>query len=131
MLVNKGDENPVDIEFLLHYSSDERRVGILAYAMLAIIIGLNVQGHRATSPLNRIVGASDISTERFRILYRATMQKAIAKPSALLGFPTAFMLTRSRALSKTGNPALALNYISKGNWLSVICTWENKFCKKT
>ena len=131
MFVYKGDENPVDVEFFLHHSPDERRVGILANTMLAIIVGFNVQGHRATSPLNRILGASDLPTERFRILYRPTMQKAIAKPSALLGFPTAFMLTRSWTLSKTGNPALALNYISKGNDLSAFCTRENEYCKKT
>ncbi len=131
VFVYKGDKNPVDIEFFLHHSPDECRVGILANAMLAIIVGFNVQGHRATSPLNRILGASDLPTERFRILYRPTMQKAIAKPSALLGFPTAFMLTRSQALSKTGNPVSVQNYITNGNYLAVFCTRENEFCKKT
>ncbi len=56
MLVHEGNKNAIDIKLLLYYGSDQCWVGVFTYAMFAVIIGLNVKGHRATSPLIKFSG---------------------------------------------------------------------------
>ncbi|MEM5786597.1 MAG: hypothetical protein AAGU11_04715 [Syntrophobacteraceae bacterium] len=51
MFVYKRYEYPIDIKLLLYYGPYERRVGIFTDSMFAIIVGFDVKGHRATSPL--------------------------------------------------------------------------------
>jgi hypothetical protein len=45
MLVDERDEDPFDIELLLHHGPDQGGVGIFAYSMFAIIVGFDVKRH--------------------------------------------------------------------------------------
>jgi hypothetical protein len=65
MLVHKRNKNPIDVQLLLHYGPDLIRIGVFTDTMLPVIVGFNVKGHRATSPLLNFVDL-DLSSERFQ-----------------------------------------------------------------
>jgi hypothetical protein len=70
MLVYKRNKYPIDVEFFLHHGSDLIRIGVFADTMLSVIIGFDIKGHRATSPLLNFVDR-DLSSERFQLSEKA------------------------------------------------------------
>jgi len=111
MFVHKGNEHPIYVEFFLHHGPYQRRVGIFADTMLAVIIGFNVKGHRATSPLSS-QGSGSFPKDAGS--FKTKRSKAL-QGFRLRGFSLDFILTRSTALSKTvfQPPTAKLYIISK------------------
>jgi hypothetical protein len=99
MLIYERDENPVDVEFLLHYRSYQGGVGIFAYSMFAIIVGFNVKRHRATS-LGE-TGNLEITPRGLQVVRKHHNAKGRQKPFSTMAFPTDYILTNYRGLSKT------------------------------
>jgi hypothetical protein len=80
MFVYKRYEYPIDIKLLLYYGPYERRVGIFTDSMFAIIVGFDVKGHRATSPLVKILGDPNLSPANFPETPPEYRRKALAQP---------------------------------------------------
>ena len=80
MLVYERDEHPVYVEFLLHYSPYQGRIGIFAYSVFAVIVGFDVKRHRATPPLAEIWGPGNFAGQTF------------SKPLSALVFSPGFMV---------------------------------------
>jgi hypothetical protein len=98
MLVHKRNKYPIDIELFLHHVPDLIRVGVLTDSMLTVIIGFDIKGHRATSPLLNFVDM-DLSSERFQLYEKAPFP----------GSPLYFMLNRPVELFKMRSTLVA-NY---------------------
>jgi len=118
MLVYERDENPVDVEFLLHYRPYQGGVGIFAYPMFAIIVGLNVKRHRATSL--RETRNLEISPRELQVVRKYHNTKDCHKPFSTMAFPTEYMLTNYRGLSKTRIFSPRSNYTTISILLSAI-----------
>ncbi|MCE5336528.1 MAG: hypothetical protein LLG06_18275, partial [Desulfobacteraceae bacterium] len=97
MLIDKGNKDSINIEFLLHHGPNHRRVGVLADSMFSVIIGFDVKGHRVTSPLLKFWGPGTFfgKNPSLEIPQHEKFRKTFCP-----GFPSPCMLTPTIGLSK-------------------------------
>ncbi len=93
MLVYERNEHPVYVKLLLHYRPYQGWVGIFAYSVFAVIVGFNVKGHRAISPLAEIGGFA-VSLDRFSLIRKTIGRKGFSKPLVFPGFSPCFYVNK-------------------------------------
>jgi len=93
MLIYEGNKHPVYVKLLLHYGPYQGWVGIFAYSVFAIIVGLNVKGHRTTSQLTEIGGLAG-SLNRFSLIRKTTGSEGFLKPLVCPGFSPCFYVNK-------------------------------------